>query len=280
MEPDINKIQQIVGKFLPANTVLSETTPIDNSVIQGSVKLHLMYGELADIGYKIDDFTVISTFGDLLNTLKGGSNGINGTDQTKHVTSNAPVASNQQDIPGNSENNLNIGIDIIKTDQLPVVDDFRENSFYTENFSQEEISYCLLKSSPIHSFAGKFAAKEAIVKSDSNFKGKPFKDIQIKNNEFGQPYFSNFSLSISHDEEYAVAIAIKNGIQLADSKNDKNEKYLKNLESKVNKQEIELENLRKKASSGKIKKWIIISFILNLGVIAFLIYKFLIISQI
>jgi holo-[acyl-carrier protein] synthase len=278
MEPDIKRIQQIIGKFLPDDIIFSEATPIDNTVIQGSVKLHLMYGELADIGYKIDDFRVISTFGDLLNAIKDGSNVRNNADQSKPVTSIDPVASNQQDIPNNSDHNFKIGVDIIKTNQLPVVDDFRENSFYTENFSQEEISYCLLKSSPIHSFAGKFAAKEAIVKSDSNFKGKPFKDIQIKNNKLGQPYYSNFSLSISHDEEYAVAIAIKNGIQSADSKNDKNETYLKNLEAKVNKQEIELEKLRKKVGSGKIKRWLIILFALNIGIIAFLLYKHLRIS--
>ena len=259
MEPDIKRIQQIIGKFLPDDIIFSEATPIDNTVIQGSVKLHLMYGELADIGYKIDDFTIISTFGDLLNILKGGSNG---TAHPIPVTRNVSVASNQQNINNKNENNLNIGVDIIKIDQMPMVDDYRENSFYTENFSQEEISYCLLKSSPIHSFAGKFAAKEAIVKSDSNYKGKPFRDIQIKNNKLGQPYFNDFSLSISHDQEYAIAIAIKSGNQLADSKIDENLTYLKNLEAKVNKQEIELEKLRKKAGNRILKRWVIISLVL------------------
>ncbi|MBN1186771.1 MAG: 4'-phosphopantetheinyl transferase superfamily protein [Bacteroidales bacterium] len=278
MKADINKIQQVVSKFLPSGTVLSENTSIDNSVIQGSVKLHLMYGELADMGYKIDDFTVISTFGDLLNTINGISTITKSVKQSESVNIGSADALNKQVITGNIGDNLNVGIDIIKIVQLPVVDDYRENSFYTENFSQEEISYCLLKSSPIHSFAGKFAAKEAIVKSDSSFKGKPFKDIQIKYNTFMQPYFGNFSLSISHDEEYAVAIAIKNENHLAGSKNDEIRAIQKNFESKVNKKEIELEKLIKKAGSKKNNIWVIISLVLNIGIIAFLLYNYLILK--
>ena len=131
MEPDIEKVQQIVGKFLPLNTKLSESTRIDNSVIQGSVKLHLMYGEIADLGYKIDDFTVIATYGELLHALKGGSNSFDSTKQAKQDNVKLTATANMQGLSSNIDPNMNIGIDIIKIHQLPVVNDYRENSFYT-----------------------------------------------------------------------------------------------------------------------------------------------------
>jgi holo-[acyl-carrier protein] synthase len=118
-------------------------------------------------------------------------------------------------MPTNSNKNvlpLAIGIDIQEASELPNVPAFREDEFYRKNFSSREIEYCAQQSSPLLSFAGKFAAKEAIIKADHRLREKPFSEIEILNNAVGVPEFGDFSISISHSQTIAIAIAIRPNI--------------------------------------------------------------------
>lgn len=64
--------------------------------------------------------------------------------------------------------------------------------------------------------AGRFAIKEAISKALSHIDfALSFNELEIKNNEFGQPYLvcdklknDRFSLSISHESDYAIGFCI------------------------------------------------------------------------
>lgn len=66
----------------------------------------------------------------------------------------------------------------------------------------------------IEYLCGRFAAKEAIIKCISDFENPHMLEIEILNNENGKPvvYYKNYdiSLSISHEKNYTVAIAIMN----------------------------------------------------------------------
>ena len=108
----------------------------------------------------------------------------------------------------NSENLLNsqIGIDIQFVNDIPVVKDPWEDDFYKDNFNKNEIAHCLKKIKPFESFAGIFAVKEAIYKID----GIKKKDIKITFNNKGKPSSDLYSISISHDNGYAIAVALKN----------------------------------------------------------------------
>lgn len=57
---------------------------------------------------------------------------------------------------------------------------------------------------------GRFAAKEAIMKVLKNTKCLNFLDIEILNNQTGQPYcnFKNIKISISHEKDITMAVAI------------------------------------------------------------------------
>ena len=59
---------------------------------------------------------------------------------------------------------------------------------------------------------GRFAAKEAIMKLLRNTKELSFHDIEILTNSNGEPYsnFSNISISISHEKNYTIAVALLN----------------------------------------------------------------------
>jgi holo-[acyl-carrier protein] synthase len=82
----------------------------------------------------------------------------------------------------------------------------------------EEISYCNSHSNPEIHFSGKYAAKEAVKKallSNDLIEQISLKDIEILNRDNKAPYVViehimdlNYSVSISHEEEYAIAFAL------------------------------------------------------------------------
>lgn len=102
-----------------------------------------------------------------------------------------------------------VGIDLVKIDRFKKIP-FEENeSFYRKNFSKEEIEYCLKFEEPYKHFAGKFAIKEATIKSMN----KKIELLQIKTyHKKSKPKVSiineeiDFKVSVSHDGDYAIAI--------------------------------------------------------------------------
>ncbi len=104
---------------------------------------------------------------------------------------------------------LRIGIDIEQISLMPPSSDYREDHFYTSNFSPSEIAYCILQPDTAASFAGLFAAKEAIVKADNSYLKRDFNSIKIDHLPNGKPTFPSFSISISHTAQIAVAVAVR-----------------------------------------------------------------------
>ena len=107
----------------------------------------------------------------------------------------------------------NVGIDIVEIKRFKNKI-FSENiSFYKKIFLQSEIDYCNKFKSPYEHFAGKFAIKEAVIKSidekilplDIEISYKNSKP-QIKLKKFQSKY--SFKISMSHEKDYAIAIAI------------------------------------------------------------------------
>jgi len=104
---------------------------------------------------------------------------------------------------------LDVGIDLVKIDRFKKIP-FNENkSFYKKNFSKEEIEYCLKFEEPYKHFAGKFAIKEATIKSIN----KKIELLQIKTyHDESKPKVLiinkeiDFKVSVSHDGDYAIAI--------------------------------------------------------------------------
>ena len=91
---------------------------------------------------------------------------------------------------------------------LPISNDFRNEGFYTDNFSEKEIAYCILQPNAYASFAGLFAAKEAIVKANNYNKNTKFNQLIIIHNTQGKPTFEGANISISHTNDSAVAVAV------------------------------------------------------------------------
>lgn len=194
------KIKEIVSAFtkIPASDI-GPSTPVDRQAVKSSILLHRMYARLAEEGLVVENYTAIKTFSDLL----GG--------QVSAVTPAPASVSDTGNAAGNTSGNTsaaNIGIDVEDITALPRTDDFRKDTFYTENFTPAEIAYCILQPDPYASFAGLFSVKEAIVKADGRLRTRAFNTIGITHGVEGQPLFQGFQLSISHAGGVAIAVAV------------------------------------------------------------------------
>ncbi len=54
-------------------------------------------------------------------------------------------------------------------------------------FTPEEISYCDSKARPAESYAGRFAAREAVIKALGGYRGKRWQDISVTRAPSGAP---------------------------------------------------------------------------------------------
>ncbi|MFQ5443253.1 MAG: holo-ACP synthase [Nitrospinales bacterium] len=118
------------------------------------------------------------------------------------------------------------GVDIVEIDRIKQVMDKHAGRFEEKIFSANEISYSRSKADPARHFAGRFAAKEAVLKAlGTGFDGHiSWKEMEVLNHEkTGRPYLrlsgkgkiffdklklKNIHISISHEKLYAIAHAI------------------------------------------------------------------------
>ena len=117
-----------------------------------------------------------------------------------------------------------IGVDIVEIDRMRRTLD-RTPGFAQRVFTQEERSYCDARSNPAASYAGCFAAREAVLKAlGCGFaEGVAFDDVSVTHDPHGRPQavlrgraaqiahelgVVEVHLSISHTRDVAVANAV------------------------------------------------------------------------
>jgi phosphopantetheine--protein transferase-like protein len=194
----MEKIKEIVATFIrvPAEQI-GPATPIDRRAVKSSIMLHRMYAKLSEAGLVISDYASIKFFGDL-----PGRDSEAAGDPAPAVE-HPPAPAQAPDEP------LTVGIDIESIGSLPQVADFRRDEFYKQNFTPQEMAWCILQAAPYESFAGLFAAKEALVKADNTLINRPFNQIAIGRSPEGRPLYPGFTLSIAHSNGTAVAVAAR-----------------------------------------------------------------------
>jgi phosphopantetheine--protein transferase-like protein len=114
--------------------------------------------------------------------------------------------------------NLGIGIDIIEVSRFRKKQYEENKNFYKKIFVKSEINYCLKFKNSAERFAGKFALKEALIKSidkkirfseieTSHLKSKPIVRIKKSREKY------NFIASLSHENDFAIAVVISEKIK-------------------------------------------------------------------
>ena len=106
---------------------------------------------------------------------------------------------------------MKIGIDIVAIKRISKLYEKFGINFLKRIFTEKEIEEIMLISNSqrkIEKISGKFAAKEAVFKLNLSYKS--FKEIEILTDENGAPFLTDnkATLSISHEKEYAVAVAL------------------------------------------------------------------------
>lgn len=108
-----------------------------------------------------------------------------------------------------------IGIDIVDINRFRKKPYTENKTFYKNIFGDNELKYCLSKKDPYIHFAGKFAAKEALIKALGKKIG--FKQISIVNQHDGSVRVKSDAIrdgivmiTISHEKDYAVAFVLVN----------------------------------------------------------------------
>jgi holo-[acyl-carrier protein] synthase len=117
------------------------------------------------------------------------------------------------------------GIDLVDFPRIEEMIDRHGNHFLDRIFTQTEQQQASVMKNRIERLAGRFAAKEAILKLlGTGWRGKiAWTDIEIVNNQFGQPLVTlsgevkkiaskigvrDISLSITHTANFVIASAV------------------------------------------------------------------------
>ena len=110
-------------------------------------------------------------------------------------------------------NSLEVGLDIVEIGRVRELAR-RKPGFLARVFTPQEISYCRARKRQWQHFAVRFAAKEAVWKALN--RKAALKDISVGRDLSGKPGvlfkgrpLPGFTLSLSHSERYALAVAIK-----------------------------------------------------------------------
>jgi len=90
-------------------------------------------------------------------------------------------------------------------------------------FTPEEIAYCDSKARPAESYAGRFAAREAVIKALGGYRGRGWQDISVTRSPSGAPSIcldgnakrradalgvSDVLISFTHEKTNAIAFAM------------------------------------------------------------------------
>ncbi len=121
-------------------------------------------------------------------------------------------------------NVIGIGTDIVECSRIEKMIDKHDDVFIERVYTPEEIDYCGGRKASVQHYAGRWAAKEAILKSIGTgwAKGIQWTDIEILNHMGGKPYvklggeakticaskgIEEIMISISHCQTFATAFA-------------------------------------------------------------------------
>ncbi len=117
-----------------------------------------------------------------------------------------------------------IGTDIVECDRIAEMIEKHDTLFIDRVYTPTEIEYCSVRKAAVQHYAGRWAAKEAVLKALGTgwAKGVSWTDIEIRNEMGGQPRvrlgggarevceqkgITEILVTISHCEAYATAYA-------------------------------------------------------------------------
>lgn len=120
---------------------------------------------------------------------------------------------------------LGLGVDICEIDRMERAI-ARHPTFRERVFTAEERAYCDSRARPAESYAGRFAAREAVIKALGGYRGRGWQEISVTRSPSGAPAIrlegnakaradvlgiSEVLVSFTHERSSAVAFAVAVG---------------------------------------------------------------------
>ncbi len=117
---------------------------------------------------------------------------------------------------------LGLGVDLCEIDRMERAL-ARHPSMRARVFTPGEIAYCDGKARPAESYAGRFAAREAVIKALGGYRGKLWQDISVARAPSGAPGIvlaggarrradelgiSRVLITVTHERTNAIAFAV------------------------------------------------------------------------
>lgn len=117
---------------------------------------------------------------------------------------------------------FSIGIDLSEVDRIARLIDRYGERFVRRVFTEKEIAYCRPRANAAHSYAARFAAKEAVFKATGLglSMGMSWRDVEVVNDHRGKPSVNLFGvaaqqlagkkvhISITHAASYAIVMIV------------------------------------------------------------------------
>ncbi len=129
---------------------------------------------------------------------------------------------------------LGIGTDIIECVRIARMIEKHGELFVTRVYTTHEIEYCSTRKSATQHYAGRWAAKEAVLKAIGTgwVRGITWRDVEVRNHPGGKPSvaitggarracerrgIADIQISISHCRSHATAFAIALAVENQES---------------------------------------------------------------
>jgi holo-[acyl-carrier protein] synthase len=119
---------------------------------------------------------------------------------------------------------FSVGVDIVSIPRMRQAAERQGRRFLNRIFTPAEQTYCERKRNKYENYAGRFAAKEAVIKAKKGGPGRyAFRQIEVVRGFRGEPGIrlspaarknlqistkARFELSIAHEREFAVAVVV------------------------------------------------------------------------
>ncbi len=213
MSPHDNLRERIASILDMSPDDVSAATPLNQSRLRSSAGRVILVSAVKACTGKIIDTSRVSTFGELLAVVDGKTVLPTEVESNPAAPFPEPFATD-----GSSGGMPAIGIDIEHVGAMPSTDDYWDDAFYRDQFSAEEIAYCVTLEEPRIHFAARWCAKEALKKAHADYMTLAFNEIQIVRGSQGKPSLQvrpngtetwrdiPASVSLSHTQDVAVAV--------------------------------------------------------------------------
>ena len=123
---------------------------------------------------------------------------------------------------------LGIGTDIVECLRIAQMIERHAEQFIARVYTEHEIEYCAARKAATQHYAGRWAAKEAVLKAIGTgwVRGISWRDVEVRNDGAGRPSIvltgraldiargqgiQNVMISISHCRSHATAYAVATG---------------------------------------------------------------------